>query len=199
MLRVRRIVNSFFSSNTYLLSATNSNDCWLVDIGDMFEVEKYLQPDSVIKGLFLTHSHYDHIYGINELCAKFPQCVVYTSDYGSIALKDNKKNLSLFNEHPMTYDGDVCVLCDGDSLSIFDNIPIRVLATPGHCASCLSYVVGENIFTGDSYIPDIPVVTNLPKGNKEEAKMSVEKILTVSAGRVICPGHGPRTKQTVCK
>lgn len=194
MLRVRRIVNSFFSSNTYLLSATDSNDCWLVDIGDVSEVEKYLQPKSVIKGLFLTHSHYDHIYGINELCTKHPQCIVYTSEFGKVALKDNKKNLSLYNEHPMIYTGGVCVLQDGDSLNIFGNIPIRVLATPGHCASCLSYVIGDNIFTGDSYIPNIPTVTNLPNGDKKEAKKSIEKIMSLSVGRVICPGHGPRVQ-----
>lgn len=194
MLKVRRIVNSFFSSNTYLLSATNSNNCWLVDIGDMSEVENYLQPNSIISGLFLTHSHYDHIYGINELCAKHPHCVVYTSEYGEVALKDNKKNLSLFNEHPMTYDGNVSILHDGDSLNIFENIPVKILATPGHCASCLSYVIGDNIFTGDSYIPNIHTVTNLPKGDKIEAKKSIEKIKALSIGKVICPGHGPRVK-----
>jgi glyoxylase-like metal-dependent hydrolase (beta-lactamase superfamily II) len=50
-------------------------------------------------------------------------------------------------------------------------------------------VTDESVFTGDAYIPGIAVVTNLPKGNKEQAKQSVQKILDLASYKTIYPGH----------
>ena len=49
--------------------------------------------------------------------------------------------------------------------------------------------MGEYLFTGDSYISGIKVVTNLPGGNKELAAQSLEKILELAKGKILCPGH----------
>lgn len=186
---IHQIVNSIFNSNTYILS--DKEDCWLIDIGDTVKVLDCVSNKMNIKGVFLTHSHFDHIYGINELHERFPLCNIYTSDYGKIALKDSKKNLSLYNGYPMDYlDDNVIVMNDGDMINIFDDISINVLETPGHCPSCLTYYTDNYVFTGDSYIPGIKVVTNLPKGNKIQAQESVEKIKGLIENRTICPGHG---------
>lgn len=191
MLFVNRITNSFFASNTYIITAYNSKDCFIIDIGDTDKVLDFLSEGYQVKAVFLTHSHCDHIYGINKLCEKFPLCVVYTSEYGEIALRDYKKNLSLFNEQPMTYMGaNVSILKDGDKIELFDNTFLNVIATPGHCESCLTYIIDNYIFTGDAYIPGIKVVTNLPKGNKNKATESLYKIMRLVPGRVVCPGHG---------
>jgi glyoxylase-like metal-dependent hydrolase (beta-lactamase superfamily II) len=50
-------------------------------------------------------------------------------------------------------------------------------------------VTDDAIFTGDAYIPGIAVVTSLPKGNKEQAQQSVQKILDLASGRTIYPDH----------
>jgi glyoxylase-like metal-dependent hydrolase (beta-lactamase superfamily II) len=46
------------------------------------------------------------------------------------------------------------------------------------------------IFTGDSYIPDLNVVTTFLRSNKEEAEISKQKILRFAEGKNIYPGHG---------
>ncbi|MBO4874539.1 MAG: MBL fold metallo-hydrolase [Bacteroidales bacterium] len=189
--RVETIVNSVFSSNTYLISSDESSDSWLVDCGDMDKVMKILPDGNKIRGLFLTHTHFDHIYGINELTRLFPECLIYTSEYGATAIRSSKLNLSRYHESPVEYAGDkLRVLKEGDIVKLYDVVEMSVIETPGHCPSCLSYMTDEWLFSGDSYIQGLKVVTNLPKGDKAMAQMSVEKIKSLIGHRMLFPGHG---------
>ena len=189
MIKVHQIINSIFESNTFIL--TYENQCWVIDIGDTDKISKYISDKYELKGVLLTHSHFDHIYGINDFLKKFPDCKIYTSEYGKIALKDAKKNLSFYHEQAIEYlEDNVQILKEGDKIELFHNIYLEVLETPGHCPSCLTYYTDNYIFTGDSYIPNLKVVTNLPKGNKIQAQESLERIKELAKNRIICPGHG---------
>ena len=191
MLEVIKIVNSIFTSNTYMLIDDRYDYCWLIDIGDFQKVADALPQGIEVKGLLLTHTHFDHTYGINALHRVHPECRVYTAEYGKIALYDERKNFSKYHEASFIYEGNnVEVLKDGDILCLFSNIFMTAYTTPGHCPSCLTYVVENWIFTGDAYIPGVRVVTKLPQGNRMLAKQSTEKILALAKDRIICPGHG---------
>ena len=145
--------------------------------------------------MFLTHSHFDHIYGINALHRAYLECRVYTAEYGKVALYDEKKNFSKYHESPFVYEGeDVLVFNDEESIELYPGINMKVYATPGHCSSCLTYVVGNWVFTGDSYIPDVKVVTKLSGGDCVSAKQSQDKILKLAEGKVVCAGHGQEIK-----
>lgn len=191
MLRVRQIVNRVFASNTYVISSDGSSDCWLVDVGDFEKVLHILPQSSVIRGVFLTHTHFDHIYGINNLYRAFPECEVFTSKYGKEALYSSKKNFSLYHECPIEYEGRrVNVMAEGDEMMLYPNIGLKVYSTIGHCPSCLTYEVDNKLFTGDSYIPDMKVVSKLPRGNKELARASELRIIELSIRKDVYPGHG---------
>lgn len=193
MLQVKQIVNNIFTSNTWMLFDDCYDYCWLVDIGDYKKVSDALPSGIEVKGLLLTHTHFDHTYGINKLHEAHPECRVYTAEYGKIALYDEKKNFSKYHVASFTYNGDdVEVLNEGDQLEIFPGTILTAYATPGHCPSCLTYVLDNWIFTGDAYIPDIKVVTKLPGGNRIQAKQSKEIILKLAVGKVICAGHGKK-------
>lgn len=190
MLQVKKIVGNLLSSNMYILFEDGISDCWLIDIGDFFAVKNELSDGWNVKGVFLTHSHFDHIAGINDLSAKFPDSKVYTSEYGKEGIYSNKKNFSLYHEQPVVYEGEnVVVLYDGNSVELFDGISLNVMATQGHCQSCLTYYTDSFVFTGDSYIPGVPVVTKLPKGNQKDSEASVLKILELAKTRTILAGH----------
>lgn len=193
MLQVKQIVNSIFTSNTFVVFDSEYDYCWLIDIGDYHKVAAELPAGVKVKGVFLTHTHFDHTYGINELHRNHPECRVYTAEYGKVALYDDKKNFSKYHEASFVYDGtDIVVLKDEDSVELYPGVTMRVYETPGHCPSCLTYVLNDWVFTGDSYIPGVKVVTKLPKGNKAQAQESVRKILELSKGKMICPGHGEK-------
>lgn len=191
---VQKITNSIFDSNSFIIS--KDKVCWIIDIGDTGTICEFISGKFDVKGILLTHSHFDHMYGINDFHKKFPDCKIYTSEYGKIALKDAKKNLSFYHERAIEYlEDNVQILKEGDKIELFHNIYLEVLETPGHCPSCLTYYTDDYIFTGDSYIPNLKVVTNLPKGNKIQAQESVERIKRLAETRTVCPGHGEIASQ----
>ena len=190
MLNVKKVIGKVLSSNSYVLFEDNQADCFLIDVGDADAILAELPNNLVVKGIFLTHAHFDHIAGINKIVELFPDCLVYTSIYGADALKDARKNFSYYHEDSIVYQGDnVVILSEGDAISLYKDVNLNVLATPGHCPSCMTYYTNDYIFTGDSCIPGVEVVTKLPRGNKKDAVHSLEKILVLSKNRKIYPGH----------
>jgi len=175
---VERFEHSFFTSNTYAITTAESNQVLLVDVGSLDQVINSLSNSQSVVGVLLTHYHYDHIYFINKLSEVFPACKVYASAHTVEGLYDPKMNLSFYHEEPITYQGEKPkVLNDGDEIVLFDDIKVKVFATPGHNPGCLTYEVGDYLFTGDSYIPDLDVVTKLKQGNKMDSRQSLLRIL----------------------
>lgn len=183
------IKNSFFASCSYVVENGN-NICWLVDCGDVQPLLTLLKHKK-LNGILLSHAHFDHIYGLNELIKRFPDTLVYTNESGKDALLDARKNMSLYHEKPFVFEFPNCIriVKDNDEIRLSDKLKAKVVATPGHHPSCLTYLMGDAIFTGDSYIPGTKVVTNLPKGNKKHAQESLNKILLLAKERTVYPGH----------
>ena len=171
--------NSFFNSICYKFGKC------LIDPGDIWE--GFYSVESIL----LTHAHFDHIYGLNELF-RISSCEkVYTNETGREMLLDAKKNMSLYHEYPFVFEHPECIITvdDGDEISLCEGVIAKAKFTPGHNPSCITWIIGECIFTGDAYIPGIKTVTNLPGGNKMRAEQSINLITEISKGRIIYPGH----------
>jgi hydroxyacylglutathione hydrolase len=191
-MELKQFVNKVFDSNTWLISDESYNWGWLIDIGDAEDLFGSLDEDFLIKGVFITHPHFDHIYGINKLLEKFPGCMVFTSLQGEKGLFSSKINLSFYHEEPIEFQGsEVKILHEGDKVELFKDCFLETIETPGHDSSCLTYKISEFLFTGDSYIPGVKVVTKLKGGDKLLAEQSIKKIKSyISPDTIICPGHG---------
>ena len=188
---VEQVVNSVFNSNTFLLHQAEGLDYWLVDIGDMEPVLALLPEGANVRGVFITHSHFDHIYGINALTERFPDCVVYCSEHGREGLYSDKLNFSRYHGDILVYKGEnVRVLQEGSRVELWPGSTMEVIETPGHDWSCLTYLTENAVFCGDSYLPGVEVFAKFPKSNPELAKQSENRILALSRGRAVYPGHG---------
>lgn len=187
-------MNSVYTSRTYILSECESREFWIIDCGDVPPLVDMISSLGGnlfnIKGVLLTHVHYDHIYGLPKLNEMFPEVRVYTNEAGRIALGNEKLNYSKYHNDPIVYESGNIELCkDGDEIELFEGVTAKVYETPGHSDSCLTYEIGNYLFTGDSYIPGVKVVTTFRGGDKKLAAKSVERILTIAEGKIICPGH----------
>ncbi|MBQ9674341.1 MAG: MBL fold metallo-hydrolase [Bacteroidaceae bacterium] len=192
MICIHDITNSIFTSKTYILYRNDDRKAWLVDIGDIEPVIEFLNQHNLsAEGVFLTHGHFDHIYGLNSLVEAFPNCKVYATEYTKQVIASDKLNMSRYHETPFAYQGDdIVVVRDGEGMCLFDDEPPMIFyETPGHNPGCLTMVLGNLIFTGDAYIPGVKVNTILPHANKELAKQSLDKILKLAEGRTILSGH----------
>lgn len=186
---VHNIVNSLFASCSYLIKMNDQNG-WIVDCGDITPIISLLA-NCHLRGILLTHAHLDHIYGLNNLLKYSPDSLVFTNDVGKETLLDANQNLSHYNNSPFVFEfpENIKIVNDGDEINLSDKLKAKVIATPGHHPSCLTYLIGDFLFTGDSFIPGTKVITHLPKGDKSQAKESVQKIIEISNGKIIYPGH----------
>lgn len=192
MIQIKEIVNSIFTSKTYILYCEGVDKAWLVDIGDVEPAVTFLEEKGLtVAGVFLTHAHFDHIYGFPELVKRYPQCRVYVTEYAKEALASDKLNMSRYHEMPIIYEGENNVVVqEGDSMSLFDGEPeMQFFETPGHNPGCLTMVLDDKIFTGDAYIPGVGANTQSPHANKELAQQSMERILKLAEGKTILSGH----------
>lgn len=192
MIQIHDITNTIFNSKTYILYKERENRAWLVDIGDFEPVMEFLKEKGLsVAGIFLTHAHFDHIYGILSLMRHFPNCKIFACAYAKQALASEKMNMSRYHGTPINFESEnVVVVVDGESISLYDEEPQMIFyETPGHNPGCLTMVLGNVIFTGDAYIPGVGANTRLPHANKELAKISLERILSLSEGKIILSGH----------
>lgn len=79
---------------------------------------------------------------------------------------------------------------DGEEFPL-GNLTVRVLHTPGHTAACVSYLVGDAVFVGDTvFMPDYGTArTDFPGGDAHALYRSIRKLLALPPETRIFVGH----------
>lgn len=79
---------------------------------------------------------------------------------------------------------------DGDTIEI-GGMKVDVMHTPGHTPACMTYVVGDAAFVGDTmFMPDFGTARcDFPGGSAEDLYASIQKILTLPDDTRIFVGH----------
>ena len=79
---------------------------------------------------------------------------------------------------------------DGDSFSV-GGLTARVMHTPGHTPACLTYVIGDAAFVGDTmFMPDYGTARcDFPGGSAAVLYGSIQRILALPAETRIFVGH----------
>ncbi|OOY12379.1 MBL fold metallo-hydrolase [Thioclava marina] len=79
---------------------------------------------------------------------------------------------------------------EGDTFSV-GALEGKVLHTPGHTPACLTYVIGDAAFVGDTlFMPDFGTARcDFPGGSAETLYASIQKILTLPDDTRIFVGH----------
>lgn len=201
MLQVHPIVNDYQHSYTYILYQEECEYMWLVDCGSAIEeVENWLKDkEKKLKGIFLTHSHDDHTYGLRRLLTIMPTVPIYLSAHEGIkCVQDIRLNLSKYTSEPFQVFSESFVeLKDGDKVQLFQDVVLTAFQADGHSPDSMIYWVGNRLFTGDAYIPPLAVVTKLPGADKQRAAESLTmiKALVEKEHLVICAGHSINENQ----
>lgn len=199
-MEVERFINSIFNSNSYLLTNGLSEQVWIVDPGDVSPLLSKIGSRD-LKGILLTHSHFDHIYGLNELIKKFPKTVIYTSTYGAEGLRSDKLNGSRYTDTSfIVEEGEVQIVAEGNFIELWNNIKVEVWETAGHNRDCLTFYTAGYVFSGDALIPGIKVVAKSKYSDKLQVPVSIRKIISNSKpDDILCPGHNELCKIKDCK
>lgn len=195
MLEAARFINSKFNSNTYVLSHPKHDDIWVIDPGDTEPVFEWMRNHSKISvtAILLTHAHFDHIYGVNEIVERFPDCVVYVAnEYGMDALRNPKTNGSKYTEEgPIVIADSAKVEYYSDTMRLWDKVEMKTINTPGHSDDSQCLLLNGMLFTGDTLIKDVRTVTKLKGGSVEKLEESMKIIASLKGNSLrVMPGHG---------
>lgn len=179
--------------NSLLQSATYFIGNYLIDCGDGDAILKVAEENNIrIRGIFLTHCHIDHIYGLPKVMERFPNAKIYCSKMTHKGLLDESLSLSYIMpefSYPFIYNDNVVELTEG--VHQIDDIIVEMIICNGHSNDCQSYIIDGNLFTGDAYIPFAKVFAKWPTSDKTLAAESEQKLLQLAKLRnvTIRPGH----------
>lgn len=130
---------------------------------------------ATITCVLLTHGHPDHINGVDELLAKYPDLKIYISKDEAEYYVPQWKNLSL--------------LTDQDKIKI-GQIVIECLATPGHSPGGICFKYDDILLSGDTLFVDAIGRCDLPGGDpKSMYETLYHKIMLLPDSTIIYPGH----------
>lgn len=194
MLEVVRFVNSRFTSNTYIIAHPEYENVWVVDPGDTDAVFGWMEANSkkVISGILLTHAHFDHIYGMNEIVSRYSECIIYiANEYGKEALSNPKTNGSRYTEEgPIVVDEKAIIRYYDETMLLWDDVEIKTFNTPGHSDDSQCFILDGMMFTGDTLIKNVRTVTKLKGGSVEKLEESIKVIAALIGNHLkVMPGH----------
>ena len=139
------------------------------------------EEDLKIIGALISHYHFDHTNGIEELL-QYKDCPVYV----------NKKDVPYLG---ISHDN-IKAVDNGDTVRAGD-IEIRMVHTPGHTPGSQCFHTDGHLISGDTLFIGACGRTDLPGGDAKELYYSLtQKLLKFSDDTVLCPGHNYADKPT---
>ena len=125
-----------------------------------------------------THVHADHLSGAPYLKGQVGGKTAIGA--GVTAVQDEFK--TIFNMTDLASDGSQFdqLFDDGESFKL-GGIDAQVIATPGHTPACVTYVIGDSAYVGDTlFMPDFGTArTDFPGGSAEQLYHSIQKIFAL--------------------
>jgi glyoxylase-like metal-dependent hydrolase (beta-lactamase superfamily II) len=135
-----------------------------------------------------THAHADHLSAAEHFRKATGAVVVIGEHIGEV----QAHFAALFEARDVIPDGSAFgrLVADGDSLELGET-RIRVLHTPGHTAACVTYLIDDAAFVGDTlFMPDYGSArTDFPGGDATDLYRSVRRILDLPPETRVLVGH----------
>ena len=144
-----------------------------------------------LEGVVLTHCHFDHMGGVDELIEK-SGAPLFCPEKDFPGLTDKKRNASYYFGQGLTVKAEPARLLKEGNVLCVGSETITVMETPGHTAGSICCVGTDFLISGDTLFCRGYGRTDLPSGDERALTASLRRILTMD-DRTVYPGHGPAT------
>lgn len=182
-------------TNAYLISRPGENKGIVIDPGMNPKPLLKRVEDMEIEAILLTHAHFDHIGGVDEL-RKLKGCPVYLHDAEAEWLTNPKYNGSARWPElgaPIVTEPAEYALDQGQELKLL-GLVFKVFHTPGHSPGSVSFLYGNQLFSGDVLFRLSVGRTDLPGGDQQDLLDSIhDKLFELPDDTIVYPGHGAKT------
>ena len=194
-VKIGRMVIGSVQTNCYFVYREGSGDVIFFDPADKgdYIYETLKEKGLHVKGILLTHAHFDHIWGCNRL-HELSGAPIYAYEEEKVLCEDAVTNVSEQVGRPCTVFPDR-YLKDGEEISIAD-ITCRLIATPGHTVGSCCYYFEEAgmLIAGDTLFQESVGRTDLATGSMGALVRSIrDKLFVLPDDTKVYPGHGDIT------
>lgn len=159
----------------YLLGCSQTREAVVIDPGWEPEriMEEALKEDLELKGALATHSHFDHVNGLEGLLNKL-DIPVYIHEKEAFALKKFHTNVRKVR---------------GEDILNVGQVTIRFLHTPGHTPGSQCFLVENSLVSGDTLFINYCGRCDLPGGDPQEMFQSLSRLRKMNDDIILYPGH----------
>lgn len=182
------------SANCYFLADEITHNCLIIDPGDADPVLELIRNKGyALKGVLLTHGHFDHCMGVAEILHR-ENCDVWMHE-DDVELVDASSGYVSAMQYDLPPFSANHLLKGGEIISL-DSIHLRVVHTPGHTKGGICFIdeTNKNVFSGDTLFCESIGRTDLYGGSMCELARSVLDILfKLPDDYAVFPGHGEKT------
>jgi len=202
-LQIETFVDPAFGENSYLLSVQGASGKvgWVIDPGLGQQPQELLahaaREQIHVEKVVLTHGHADHIAGVDQIRAAWPEAQLLIAAEDEPMLADPHLNLSA----PFGFEVVVKTAADGhlahNGRLQLGPLTWQVLDTSGHspggrsfyCSQAKSVITGDALFAGSIGRYDFP-------GSSGPALLANIRahMLSLPDDTAVYPGHGPATR-----
>lgn len=198
MLEYKALPLGELRTNCYLLWDKESKECLVIDpaddgvaISEEIEILKLK-----LKGILLTHGHFDHSLGAIDLKLIY-KIAIYMNSEDTFLIKRQKESAEYFLKRKVMVPNIIKI--DKD-LSKIKSIKVgkeslKVIKSPGHSPGSVSFYNKENklLFSGDTLFLGCRGRTDFKYSSTVEIFESLEKLMKLGKDTLVLPGHGEET------
>lgn len=195
MLTIRRLSLGPIQTNCYVVRS--KEQALIIDpSGEAIKIKQVIEQAGVkVQAILLTHAHFDHIMGLEEILRLYP-----------VPVYMHKKEVDWLNNPILNGSGkyaelpNISIEVTPELLSegefTIGDFTMNVFETPGHSPGSLSFYFeqGHFVVSGDALFQGSIGRTDLIGGDMRLLlKMIEEKLLSLPEDTVVYSGHGPET------
>ena len=198
-MEIKKMPVAPIGANCYIFS--EGKEAFMIDPGGDAEKIVRAAKNFDVRYILLTHAHFDHIGGLNEVKEAFPEAKTAVHKLEKEWLYSAGLNLSENFGLDSVYEKNVDIeLEDGMTLD-FAGMEIRVIHTPGHTPGSTCFYIERSekcerpvLFSGDTLFQSSIGRTDFPGGSGRKIVESIKtKLLILPDDTVVYPGHDENT------
>ena len=186
---IRQIPIAGFDSNfSYFIGEKDSKAIAIVDPGDVPHLDAEISQEMLVpKMVLLTHSHFDHISGVEEIVKEYGIPVfMHSNARGRFEIGD-----------------EMCVFLEDNEVIDLGSLKIKALYTPGHIDDSLCYLIDAKhaddgkakLLTGDTLFVEGCGRADLEFSDVKQLYKSLQRLKKLPDNTRVYPGHDYGSKQ----
>jgi glyoxylase-like metal-dependent hydrolase (beta-lactamase superfamily II) len=207
-VRIARTVVGPLATNCYLVTTAAGRGV-LVDPGAAPERLRPMLAGVTLDAILLTHAHWDHVQAVDALRERFDvpvaahaaEAEVWAGECEHLRVHGHWDWALAADQRPPDeetpspgWDGTIDVDLAAAGEWDLGPVAVEVIPTPGHSPGSVSFLVGDQLLTGDTLFPGGPGLTGWPLSDFPTIIDSIEhRLFTLPGPTVVRPGHGAPT------